>query len=816
MTNLLANGNFQALYSFPSEGNEDVRRITATGSELIRVPNIRVPTGWTAFTYDDGTFSQIEMQLGETPERQFNGHTSVKWFAFGRRHKAGLMQDVQLTPGRYQLRAWAHGWSNHPSACVGHDSCRNNPLCSVGAGTLPYYAEVVPGEQPTGDPWADGLLNMTFWLGVSIQGGPDITGKSAHIYNAFHELPAVEFDLYETTAVTCGIGCATRFGFENADAYVGEISLERVDNLPEPPDYGAPRIQYRRVVNVVPQGAGIERALDVLVETWPQTVTNSYDDAGIGALEDKTAVLWDIPVADRQEFVDFYRQFYPGTKVEFAGSGDEPEPVTIWDRDITADLAHNDNCPAPLENGWWQRTLKQIDGLTFHHTLSHDPYALARSYVLKEGGRPSIPYTLWITKDGEILKCNDLTDGVWHDHTGHENSHLSVGLAGNLTLVRPTAAMIDAAARVAAWAVQNADMSITLASVKGHQDYISTACPGWQTGWKDELYQAIYAELGMTPEPPPPPPPPPTRPAPKCMFGLHLQNGYRGDMEFIREVRPEVVKLVGNFEKSQAIKDNSPDTKVIIRFHTNNQEPYYNHPDGPDAGAAAWYANFGPTLEAYAPYIDYAESVKEEVPTHNDDKLRAVVAFDVAFCKLLEDRDFPARPIVLTAAIAIRSRTETRLMIPAAREAARCGGAVGYHAYFGYNWQQQFSDLDDPEQARHFCMRALWSWDPEFVAAGVYVDYIFTETGPIYLAGSPGHWYTPSAEGGWRWSGCMNGSFEHFLRYAQKAMGMWATWNATHQNRCRGGTWFTLGGPGWSNFEYGQYLGRLTEAMKAL
>lgn len=311
-------------------------------------------------------------------------------------------------------------------------------------------------------------------------------------------------------------------------------------------------------------------------------------------------------------------------------------------------------------------------------------------------------------------------------------------------------------------------------------------------------------------------PPPASRPVPRCMFGVHLQDGYRGDMEFIRDVQPEVVKLVGNFEKSQIIKANSPNTKVIIRYHTNNQEPYYNHPLGADAGALAWYDNFGPTLEKYAPYIDYVESVNEEVPTHNDDKLRAVVAFDVAFCKLLEDRDFPARPIVLTAAIGNPDHgAETRLMIPAAREAARCGGAVGYHAYFGYNWQQQFSDLDDPAEAKHFCMRALWSYDPEFVKAGVYVDYIFTETGPIYLAGSPGHWYTPSAEGGWRWSGCMNGSFEHFLRYAQKAMGMWATWNATHQNRCRGGTWFTLGGPGWSNFEYGQYLGRLTEAMKA-
>ena len=170
-----------------------------------------------------------------------------------------------------------------------------------------------------------------------------------------------------------------------------------------------------------------------------------------------------------------------------------------WDKDITAGLAHNANCPGSLADGWWQRTPGQITGLTFHHTCSDSPHALASWYVNKEGGRPSLPYTIWITQTGETLLCDRLEEGCYHDHTGFENSNLSVGLAGRLHEYHPAAVQLQAAARVAAWAILDHKLSITLGTVRGHMDVGAyagkTQCPGWASdasgNWKPELYQLI-------------------------------------------------------------------------------------------------------------------------------------------------------------------------------------------------------------------------------------------------------------------------------------------------------------------------------------
>ena len=157
------------------------------------------------------------------------------------------------------------------------------------------------------------------------------------------------------------------------------------------------------------------------------------------------------------------------------------------------------DCPPPLQDGWWRRRLDEIDGLTFHHTLSYSPWATATSYIKKGHGRPSIPYHLWICGCGTILHCLELEAGCWHDHTGHKNTHISIGLAGRLHEYRPTVAQFRSAALVAQWAVENPDFNISSDMIKGHNEYARTACPGWEhrrSGyWREELLAEIDALL---------------------------------------------------------------------------------------------------------------------------------------------------------------------------------------------------------------------------------------------------------------------------------------------------------------------------------
>ncbi len=90
---------------------------------------------------------------------------------------------------------------------------------------------------------------------------------------------------------------------------------------------GQPRIDYGRVFNVAPNGASLADFLKIATAAYntnKQTVGFSYDDAGIGDLSNRRAVLWDIPVADRPGFVAFFAQFYPGVVVEFKTTGTNP------------------------------------------------------------------------------------------------------------------------------------------------------------------------------------------------------------------------------------------------------------------------------------------------------------------------------------------------------------------------------------------------------------------------------------------------------------------------------------------------------------
>lgn len=98
---------------------------------------------------------------------------------------------------------------------------------------------------------------------------------------------------------------------------------DSVPGLLEPTDTavpaGAPREPYGRTYLAVPPDASLEQWLAACRDAYArkQTIGFSYDDAGIGALADKTAVLYGIPLDVQQQFRDWYAEHYPGTKVIF-------------------------------------------------------------------------------------------------------------------------------------------------------------------------------------------------------------------------------------------------------------------------------------------------------------------------------------------------------------------------------------------------------------------------------------------------------------------------------------------------------------------
>lgn len=100
-----------------------------------------------------------------------------------------------------------------------------------------------------------------------------------------------------------------------------ELTLDTHYPDPEPPHpcLGLPREEYERHFWVLPQDAAQDDYMAAAAKAFTEkrTIGFSYDDAGLGALENKTAVLYGIPLAEQQTFVDWYAEHYPCTQVIF-------------------------------------------------------------------------------------------------------------------------------------------------------------------------------------------------------------------------------------------------------------------------------------------------------------------------------------------------------------------------------------------------------------------------------------------------------------------------------------------------------------------
>lgn len=102
--------------------------------------------------------------------------------------------------------------------------------------------------------------------------------------------------------------------------WVTEYVLDGVEADDMADCIGKPREDYKRTFFVAPPGITKAQYMELAGIAYDQnraTVGGSYDDAGIGDLPDKTAVLYGIPPERKQEFKEWYAVHYPGTKLEF-------------------------------------------------------------------------------------------------------------------------------------------------------------------------------------------------------------------------------------------------------------------------------------------------------------------------------------------------------------------------------------------------------------------------------------------------------------------------------------------------------------------
>lgn len=165
-----------------------------------------------------------------------------------------------------------------------------------------------------------------------------------------------------------------------------------------------------------------------------------------------------------------------------------------------------DELPRHSTKKYNSRPLSNIRHLVVHHSAvppSVGPHRIAAYHVSKQDW-PGIGYHFLVAENGSIYQGNALETVSYHAVKANPRG-VGVCFLGNFTKTVPPPAQLAGGAHLIAWLMQG--LGIALDEVKGHKEFMDTACPGeqWLNGqkWK-EMLRGEIAEVQETADQPSP------------------------------------------------------------------------------------------------------------------------------------------------------------------------------------------------------------------------------------------------------------------------------------------------------------------------
>jgi N-acetyl-anhydromuramyl-L-alanine amidase AmpD len=205
----------------------------------------------------------------------------------------------------------------------------------------------------------------------------------------------------------------------------------------------------------------------------------------------------------------------------------------------------SETLPRHSSKKYGTRSLDAIEYLVIHHSAvppSVGPQRIAQYHVTRQDW-PGIGYHFLVGADGTLYQGNTLE--TVSNHSANMNTP-AVGICflGSFMKEVPPQTQIEAGAHLTAWLMQ--ELGVPLNKVRGHKEFMDTACPGTQwlseKRWKDMLFQEIAAVLE---EATPPSPEPPTEEKPIYHYMLFWANDEQwaeadwvNARDYIRAFRP--------------------------------------------------------------------------------------------------------------------------------------------------------------------------------------------------------------------------------------------------------------------------------------
>ncbi len=140
------------------------------------------------------------------------------------------------------------------------------------------------------------------------------------------------------------------------------------------------------------------------------------------------------------------------------------------------------------------RPRSDIKTVVVHHSAvppSVGPQRIA-DYHVRSLDWPGVGYHFLVADDGVIYQGNAVTTVSYHAAKVNPRG-VGICFLGNFTSEVPPPPQLRAGAHLVAWLMQELDLELDM--VKGHQEFMSTACPGnqWLRGkkWKQMLRQEV-------------------------------------------------------------------------------------------------------------------------------------------------------------------------------------------------------------------------------------------------------------------------------------------------------------------------------------
>ncbi len=287
-------------------------------------------------------------------------------------------------------------------------------------------------------------------------------------------------------------------------------------------------------------------------------------------------------------------------------------------------------------------------------------------------------------------------------------------------------------------------------------------------------------------------------------LGLHVvRNDSPRIMEFVRRVRPAVIKAVSDVGWLTEVKQVSPETVTVGRFQATHQDM-----NGDPALAAQAFVAEQLTRYRLNPKVDYWEGWNEPDPNEN---MGWYAAFEAERVRLLAEQGF--RAAVGGFATGVPEWDEFLMFLPAIEAVMQHGGILTLHEY-GAPTMNYLVGTPLPGWPGHsdrgvLALRYRWWYEEILIPRGLVVPLIISEAGidGITMAGQ-----RPGPDGlGWQdfggyWEQVgLPGGAEGYVRQLA-----WYDSELQRDDYVIGFTIFTAGGgEGWRSYEVNDILPRL-------